>query len=144
MLPIQVLHVPLAYANGLLYFKVDQKYGRWTCAFVVQWATVSRWAYEMCKTKAKWRRIPYVTKKHHHHHHHHKHRAHSDFQQLLQSKRCKIVLNRMIAFQATWEMNPTPTLLIMTVTVVTVTMKCTPGYPKYRTLNLLHVMAYYK
>ena len=96
MLPIQALNVPLAYANGPFYFKVYQKYGRWTCAFVVQWATVCRWAYEICKIKAKWRRIPYVTRKHHHHHR--QHRAHSDFQQLLQSKRCKIVLNRMIVF----------------------------------------------
>ena len=33
---------------------------------------------------------------------------------------------------------------IMTVTVVTVTMKCTPDHPKHRTLNLLHDPAYYK
>ena len=42
------------------------------------------------------------------------------------------------------EMNLTPTLLIMTVTAVTVTMKCTPEYPKYRALNSLHDLAYYK
>ena len=42
------------------------------------------------------------------------------------------------------EMNLTPTLLIKIVTAVTVTMKCTPEYPKHRALNSLHDMAYYK
>ena len=49
-----------------------------------------------------------------------------------------------IASQATKKMNPTPTLLIMTVTVVTVTMKCTPDHPKHRALNSLHDIVYYK
>ena len=50
----------------------------------------------------------------------------------------------MIASQATKEMNPTPTFLIMTVTVVSVTIKSTPDHPKCRALNSLHDMAYYK
>ena len=45
----------------------------------------------------------------------------------------------MTASQATKKMNPTPT-----VTVATVTMKCTPEYPKRGPLNSLHDMAYYK
>ena len=49
-----------------------------------------------------------------------------------------------IAFQATKEMNPILTLLIITAKVVTVTMKYTPDYPKHRALNSLHDMAYYK
>ena len=40
MLSIQALHGPLTYANWPLYFRVDEKYGRWTFAFAVQWETV--------------------------------------------------------------------------------------------------------
>lgn len=50
----------------------------------------------------------------------------------------------MIASQAMKKMNPTPKLLIMTVTVMAVTMKCTPDYNKYGALKSLHDMAYYK
>ena len=46
----------------------------------------------------------------------------------------------MIALQATKKTNPT--FLILTVTVVTVTMKCTPDNPKYGALNSLHDKAY--
>ena len=46
----------------------------------------------------------------------------------------------MIALQATKKTNPT--FLTLTVTVVTVTMKCTPDYPKYGALNSLHDKAY--
>ena len=50
----------------------------------------------------------------------------------------------MIASHATKEMNPTPTILIITVTVVTMTRKCTPDHPNLRVLNSLHNMAYCK
>ena len=50
----------------------------------------------------------------------------------------------MIGSQATKKMNLTSTTLIMTVTVVTVTMKFTLDYPKHGVLNLLHDMAYYQ
>ena len=43
-----------------------------------------------------------------------------------------------IASQTTKEMNPTSALLIMIVTVVTVTMNCTPDHPKLCALNSLH------
>ena len=77
--------------------------------------------------------------------HHSKHRAYNNFQHLLQSARWEMVLKWMtITSQATKEMNPTPTLLIMTVTVVTVKIKCTPDHPKYRALNSLHDLAYCK
>ena len=51
MLPILALHRSLAYANWPLYFMMDQKYGWWTFALVVQWLTVFGWAYETCKMK---------------------------------------------------------------------------------------------
>ena len=42
-------------------------------------------------------------------------------------------MNRMtIALKTTKEMNLTPILLTMAVTVVTATMKCTPDHPKHR------------
>ena len=41
-------------------------------------------------------------------------------------------------------MNPTPTRLPMTLTVVTVTMKYAPEHPKHRALNSLHDMTYCK
>ena len=50
----------------------------------------------------------------------------------------------MIASQATNEMNLTPTLLIMTVIVVTEMMKCTPDYLKYDALDSLLDMTNYK
>ena len=50
----------------------------------------------------------------------------------------------MIASQETKEMNPTPTLLIITVTVMTVMIKYTPDYPKHEAFNSLNDMAYYK
>ena len=81
---------------------------------------------KLAKQRAPMIRILYVTKKnhyHHHHHHHHKHWAHNNFRHLLQNTCCKMVKNRMtIALQATKEMNPTLTLLIMTVTEVTVNL----------------------
>ena len=40
-----------------------------------------------------------------------------------------------------YKRNPTKTKKIA---VITVTMKCTPDYPKYGDLNSLHVMDYYK
>ena len=46
-----------------------------------------------------------------------------------------------IASQAMQKMNPTLTLLIMTVTMA---MKCAPDYPKHGALNSLHDMTYYK
>ena len=68
-------------------------------------------------------RILYVTNKHHHYHyqyHHHKHCAQKDFQYFFQNIRCEMVQNRIaIALQATEDMNPTLTLLIRTVIVVT-------------------------
>ena len=48
----------------------------------------------------------------------------------------------MIASQATKEMNATPTLLIMTKAMVTVTIKCTHDCLKHEVWNLLHYMAY--
>ena len=41
-------------------------------------------------------------------------------------------------------MNPTPTLLPMTLTIVTVTMKYAPNPPKHQALNSLQDMAYCK
>ena len=41
------------YANSHIHLREDQKYGRWTCALVVEWATVFRWAYETCKAKTQ-------------------------------------------------------------------------------------------
>ena len=40
MLSIQALHGPLAYANGPLCFRVDQKCSQRTCTFVVQRETL--------------------------------------------------------------------------------------------------------
>ena len=69
----------------------------------------------------------------------------NNFQHLLQKTCCTLVWNWvMSASQAMKKMNPTPKLLIMTVTVMAVTMKCTPDYNKYGALKSLHDMAYYK
>ena len=99
---------------------------------------MSLWNLE--KEGHPWRRIPYVTKIHHRHHqyhHHYKHCAHNDFQRLLQNTRCKMVNNWItIDSQAVKEMNPTLTLLIMTMTVVTVMVKCISDHPKHCALNL--------
>ena len=53
--------------------------------------------------------------------------AHNDLQHLLQNFHCKMLQNGMvIACQAMKEINLTPALLLITVEVGNMTMKCTP------------------
>ena len=130
MLLIQALHGLLAHANWPLYFRVDNNTDG---ELVPLWFNGKQFADEHMKP-AKWqallRQNPVCNEEtSRHHHHHDKHRANIYFQHLL---------------QATKEMNPTLTILLTKLKVVTVTMKCTLDYPRHQDLNSLHDMAHYK
>ena len=146
------MHIPLAYPNWPLTLVLPGGPEIRTvifCLFGSMDISFQMSLWNLQNERYRWRRTPYVTNKHHHHHHyqhhHHKHCTHKDFQHLLQNASCEIVENRMAsASHASNEMNPTLTFLIMTVTVVTVTIKSTPDQPMHRALNSSHDMAYCK
>ena len=66
---------------------------------------------------------------------------------LLERACCKMVYRSDADSYSMKEMNTTPSLLIMKVTVVTVTMNCTPDHPKNRALvvncQIKHIMFSY-
>ena len=125
------------YANSHIHLREDQKYGRWTCALVVEWATVFRWAYETCKAKTQnpvynEEKPPPLPPP-----------PETSRPQQFSAIVAKYTLQDGVESddEATKEINPTP---IMKVTVVIVTMKCTPDHPQHWALNSLHDIAYYK